>query len=449
MGRISCFLTAALCLTLASPALADDLYTVLELAMRNDPTLRQQEAQFRSRQTQVEQSRAALLPGVNINANTTRQTSGPPEIHSWADSQHNYGYRLNVNQAVLNLSNWYTFRGAREAERAQALTFAGQEQDLIIRVATAYFNILRAAESLTTSRQEEEAAQRQLERTRQREEVGLIAITEVYESQAAFDLSRNNTILAEDTLAARYEALQAITGQSHPNIHVLRDDFPIVGAEGDVETWTAEALESNLQLLAARYNVEAQTYNLKARRADHLPTIGFQGSYGNNVTGAGTSTEGFQRLGGEIQSSALTLTLNIPLYSGGAVSARRQAAEYDLLATQENVNLIRRQVTQDVRNAYRRVNTDALVVAQRQQAITSAQSALDAIEVGYEVGTRNIVDVLQARQQLFVAIRNYQDAKYNYVIDTLVLKQSTGVLTPQDILELNRWLVQQSASATP
>ena len=126
-----------------------------------------------------------------------------------------------------------------------------------------------------------------------------------------------------------------------------------------------------------------------------------------------------------------------------------RAAEYDLLAQQEAVSLTRRQTTQNVRNAFRRVNTDALVIAQRQQAITSARSALEAIEVGYEVGTRNIVDVLQARQQLFVALRNYSDARYNYVVDTLTLKQITGLLTPQDILELNEWLETESAAAAP
>src|SRR5690606_12959398 len=159
--------------------------------------------------------------------------------------------------------------------------------------------------------------QRQLERTRQREEVGLIAITEVYESQAAYDLSRNNTILAEDTLASRYEALQAITGQPHPNLSVLREDFPIVNADGSVESWTQEALNNTLQLLGARYNVAAQKNVVRARRSDHLPTISAQANYGHNVTGGGASAEGFQRTGGAIDSSALSLSISIPLYSGG------------------------------------------------------------------------------------------------------------------------------------
>ncbi|OGT74190.1 MAG: hypothetical protein A3H44_13790 [Gammaproteobacteria bacterium RIFCSPLOWO2_02_FULL_57_10] len=174
-----------------------------------------------------------------------------------------------------------------------------------------------------------------------------------------------------------------------------------------------------------------------------------QGAFNHNVSAAAQSADGSQRFSGAIDGTSLALSINIPLYSGGAVQARRRAAEYDVVAQQEALNLTRRQTTQDVRNAFRRVNTDALVIAQRQQAITSAQSALDAIEVGYEVGTRNIVDVLQARQQLFIALRNYSDAKYNYVMDTLLLKQITGLLTPQDIIDLNQWLEEEPVTAAP
>ncbi|MDP1932815.1 MAG: TolC family outer membrane protein [Gammaproteobacteria bacterium] len=450
MGRFTQRLGLLVCLSVGSaPALADDLLSILELAMNNDPTLRQAEAQYMSRHTQLDQGRAALLPSVALSGNTTRQTSGIPGEMSFRPGQNSHGYRLSLSQAVFNLSAWYAYQSAKQSDQAGAISFAAQEQNLIIRVATAYFDVLSAIDNLTTRRQEEEAAQRQFEQTRQREEVGLIAITEVYESQAAYDLARNNTILAEDALASGYEALEAITGQPHPNLEVLREDFPIVNADGTVESWTAQAMDSNLALAAARYNLEAQRFNLKARKADHLPTIALQAGFNHNVTAGSQSADGSQRFAGAIDGTSLALTINVPLYSGGGVQARRRAAEYDVVAQQEALSLTRRQTTQDVRNAFRRVNTDALVISQRQQAITSAQSALDAIEVGYEVGTRNIVDVLQARQQLFIALRNYSDAKYNYVIDTLLLKQITGLLTPQDIIDLNQWLEEQPATAAP
>ena len=450
MGRITQGLGLAICVSLgATPVMADDLVSILDLAMRNDPTLRQAEAQYESRHTLLDQGRAALLPSLALQGSTTRQTSGPAGEMSYKPGQNSHGYRLNLTQAIFNLTAWYTYEGAKLQDKASAIGFAAQEQDLIIRVASSYFNVLRALDDLETRRQEEESSQRQFEQTQQREEVGLIAITEVYESQAAYDLSRNNTIIAEDTLATAYEALEAITGQPHPNIDVLREDFPVVSVDGSVETWTQQALNSNLALIAARYNLEAQQENLKARKADHLPTISANAAFNHNVVGGGQSADGSVRGVGAIDGTSLALQINIPLFAGGGTSARRRAAEYDLLAQQEAVSLTRRQTTQNVRNAFRRVNTDALVIAQRQQAITSARSALEAIEVGYEVGTRNIVDVLQARQQLFVALRNYSDARYNYVVDTLTLKQITGLLTPQDILELNEWLETESANAAP
>ena len=136
----------------------------------------------------------------------------------------------------------------------------------------------------------------------------------------------------------------------------------------------------------------------------------------------------------------MALSINIPIYTGGAVSSRRRQAEQNLVAAQESLELTKRQLTQNVRNAYRRVNTDVLVIAQRQQSIDSAQLALDATELGAEVGTRNIVEVLRARENLFRALRQYADARFNYVLDILVLKQVAGILTPEDIIALNEWL---------
>ena len=150
--------------------------------------------------------------------------------------------------------------------------------------------------------------------------------------------------------------------------------------------------------------------------------------------------EGVQIGGGASDRTQLSLNLNIPLYSGGATSSRRRAAEYQVIAAQESLEFTKRQLTQNIRNSYRRVNTDVLVIAQRQQSIVSAQSALDATELGAQVGTRNIVEVLLARENLYRALRFYADARFDYVIDSLILKQVVGILTPQDVLDLNEWL---------
>jgi outer membrane protein len=350
---------------------------------------------------------------------------------------------LNLSQSIVNLSSWYSFQSARASDKAAAVNLAAEEQNLIMRVAGAYFDVLRALDTLETNIQEEEAALRTLDQTRQREEVGLVAITDVYDSLASYDLARNTTILQQDLLQSRYEALEAITGQPHPEVEVLREDFPIVEVDGSLIDWERQADSNNLFIAAAEYNLDASRKNLRARKSDHLPTIDLIGSFGHIVT-APIVSQGVQIGGGASDRTSFALNLNIPLYNGGALSSRRRAAEYSVIAAQESLELTRRQLTQNIRNAYRGVNTDVLVIAQRQQSITSAQSALDATELGAEVGTRNIVEVLLARENLFRALRSYADARYNYVIDTLVLKQVAGILTPQDVIDLNEWLQEAS-----
>lgn len=444
----------------SSSSYGDDLYSILEMALANDPSLGQAEASYRANRETVIQSRANLLPSFGVGGSTSRLTSGltdtlyrditdpvtglPTTIkladdHSFRPGINNHGWGVNLNQSIFNLANWYSFQSAKATDQAAAMNYAAQEQDLIMRVSAAYFDVLRAQDLRETNIQEEEAAQRSLDQTRQREAVGLVAITDVYDSQAAYDLARNTTILQDDFLRSRYEALEAITGEAHPEIDVLRDDFPIIQVDGSLAEWERQADNNNLAIAAAQFNVNASENNLKARRSDHLPTVSLSGNWGHSVT-APIVNEGVVVAGGASDRTSLALTLSIPLYNGGAISSRRRAAEYNVIAAQESLVLTQRQLTQNIRNAYRRVNTDVLVIAQRQQSIRSAQSALDATELGAEVGTRNIVEVLLARENLFRALRLYADARYNYVIDSLVLKQVAGILTPQDVIELNAWL---------
>ena len=237
--------------------------------------------------------------------------------------------------------------------------------------------------------------------------------------------------------------MEALTGQAHPNVDELREDFPIVEVEGNLLEWENQSDDNSLAVAAAEFNLTASRKNLSARKSEHLPTLDISAFYGHVVT-APIVNQGIEIGGGASDRSQLALNLSIPIYSGGATRSRRRAAEYQVIAAQESLEFTKRQLTQNIRNAYRRVNTDVLVIAQRQQSITSAQSALDATELGAEVGTRNIVEVLLARENLYRALRLYADARFDYVIDSLVLKQVSGILTPQDVLDLNEWLAEET-----
>ena len=446
----------------APVASADDLYSILQLALENDPTLKGAEASYRANRQNMVQSRAALLPSLGAGGSSSRLTSGPSDStyitdprtgetvriddHSFRPGINNHGWGVSLNQSLFNLANWYDFRSAQASDRAGLSNLAAQEQDLIMRTAAAYFDVLRALDTLETNEQEEEAALSSLQQTRQRQAVGLVAITDVYDSEAAYDLARNTTILQRDALQARYEALQAITGRPHPDLSLLREDFPIVEVEGELADWERQAEDSSLALAAAEFNLEASRKALLARQAGHLPTISFEGMLGHSVTQPIIS-QGIMVGGGASDRTSLSVSMNIPLFSSGAISARRRAAAFNMTAAAESLEFTRRQLTQNIRNAYRRVNTDVLVIAQRQQSITSARSRLQATELGAEVGTRNIVEVLLARENLYRALRQYDDARYNYVIDSLLLKQVAGILTPQDVIELNGWLHEPADAA--
>ncbi|MDP6651150.1 MAG: TolC family protein, partial [Gammaproteobacteria bacterium] len=259
MGRIAKFIGILFVGSLSSTlSYGDDLITILQLALDNDPTLKQAQASYRANRENIIQSRSALLPGFGIQGATTRQTSGPTnsiyanipdpltgevvrtrirDDHSFKPGLNTHNWGFGINQSVFNLTNWYSFQSAKATDKAAAVQLAGQEQELIMRVAVAYFDVLRALDLLDTNNQEEEAALRSLEQTQQREAVGLVAITDVYDSQAAYDLARNTTILQQDLLQSRYEALEAITGQPHPNVDVLREDFPIIEVDGSLNEW--------------------------------------------------------------------------------------------------------------------------------------------------------------------------------------------------------------------
>ncbi len=461
MGRIAKFIGILIVSSFSSTvSYGDDLVTILNLALENDPTLKQAQANYRANRETVIQSRSTLLPSFGIQASTTRLTSGPTDSryinipdpitgdlvrtrvaddHSFRPGINNHNWGIGLNQSLLNLSNWYNFQSAQSSDRAAAVNLAAQEQDLIMRVSIAYFDVLRAQELLETNLQEEEAALTSLQQTQQREAVGLVAITDVYDAQAAYDLARNTTILQRDLLQARFEALEALTGQPHPNVDELQEDFPIVEVDGSLLNWENQADNNNLAVAAAEFTLDASRKTLRARKSEHLPTLDVSGFYGHIVT-APIVNQGIQIGGGASDRSQIALNLTIPIYSGGATSSRRRAAEYQVIAAQESLEFTKRQLTQNIRNAYRRVNTDVLVIAQRQQSIVSAQSALDATELGAEVGTRNIVEVLLARENLYRALRLYADARFDYVIDSLILKQVAGILTPQDVLDLNDWL---------
>jgi outer membrane protein len=438
----SCVTAVLLALPINS-ARADDLAGIFDLAVNNDPEIRQARANFNAAHTTVDQGRSFLLPRVTLNGSTSRDTAGPAvdtafgSAHSFENGFNTKGYSLNISQALLNFEAWYAFQSAKQTDLQAATNLAQAEQQLILKVATAYFNVLRSQDNLASFRAEEDAASRVLEQTRERFEVGLIPITDVYDSQANADLARVNRLVEENNLNQALEALEAITGRAHSDLESLSTEFPIESlAPETLEDWVNLAMGNNLAIKAAEHDFEAKKEDARSARAAMFPTLEINAGYGWNQ-----SANQFSFFPG-IASERTNITLNFtyPLFAGGLNAARKRQAYYTRDASEEALLKTERDSTQSTRNSYRSVETDVLAVQARAQAIVSAESALEATEVGAEVGTRNVVDVVLAQRTLFQARRDYANARYNYVINTLNLKQAAGILNPQDIIDLNNWL---------
>ena len=444
----SAFIIALLALVLAlaaNPAHATNLMDVYQAAQSNDPVTGAARAGFDASKEAVPQARSALLPSLNASANTTwteREFPGgrfadptsPLFGQPLPDQNFNEnGWNAQLSQPILDMSSWFTLSSARANVRAAGHDLASTEQQLIVRVVQAYLNVLRAQDRLDTTTAEEAAVKRQLEQVQQRFEVGLVAITDVLESQAAYDSAVVRRIQADGDHDIFFETLSTLSGQSYDALERLAETLPVVNPNPmDEQEWVDTALLENLGIKTAMEQLSAARRQVRARKSGHLPTIDATITQVHSVTGApnffGADTT---------DQTVYGLQFNLPLYNGGIVRSRAKEAKALERQAQELLLNQQRTVTRDTRNLYQAVATDVVRVKARLKAIASSQSALEATETGYEVGTRNIVDVLQAQQRLFSSQFDYADSRYNYVIDLMLLKQAAGTLVTEDLEELN------------
>ena len=421
---------------LSSGAFAGNLSEIYELSVANDPELAAAQARYLSRKEVVSLSRSQLLPQIGLRAQTSDNRRDFPLNSTSTTSYFNEnGWSGFLTQPVFKLESWYQLQRSKNLRSEAQAKFSSEQQALIVRVAEIYFRILEREAALSASAAKREAVKRQLEQVQQRFDVGLVAITDVLESKAAFDSSTVSVIEDEGAQSNSFEPLVRLTGRSFEFVYGLSDQFPVKSPEPNNEDeWVAEALKNNYTVKAKEALVIAGERSLKAAKSKHLPTIDAQVSYSHNESG-GTSF-----LGQEVDQQTATLNLSMPIFQGGAVRSGVRTAKYDLEAARKILDLTRRQVVENTRSLFRLVKTDVARVSAGKRGIESSESALEATLTGYEVGTRNIVDVLNAQRNLFLSQFQYASARYRYVLNTLRLKQTVGVLAPEDIYNLDEFL---------
>ncbi len=424
---------------ISTTAQALDLLEVYKLAQDSDPVLREAWQNLQSVRETKPQARALLLPNVGVsgrvNENRRDVTSSPVPGGEIVDTFSTGSLSISLLQPLYNRSYWIQLEQADSVIAQAEAQYAAAQQELMARSIEAYFNVLAAQDDLDVAKAQMKANQRQLDQAKQRFEVGLIAITDVHESQAAFDGSRATVIDTENKVDNAWEALFVIIGPNPGRLAKLGEKIPLTPpTPANLHEWATAALEQNFSIIAARNSVEAQRKTIEIQRSGHYPTLDLVGSYGLDNSNA--------QFGVHANTGIIGLQLNLPLYQGGAVTSRTTQARYTYQAARESLDTLRRSVNQQVRNAYRGVITSISQVEALKATTISADSALESTQAGYDVGTRTLVDVLTVQSNKFNARRNYLASRYAYIINGLLLKQAASSLSEEDLQKVNAWLVQ-------
>lgn len=436
LKKISCLSqvisTLALVSILNQPASAENLTEVYDLALNNDPVLLSSVAQQKAGKTLKMQALSVLLPQISGN-----YTSSEREVRGTEQSFDTEFYQVSVSQNLFNLAAYYGLKQANANIDQSDLSLITAQQDLIVRVSESYFNVLRGADNLASAKAEERAIARQLEQTQQRYEVGLIAITAVHEAQAAYDLAVANRLTFEIQLGVAKEELTSITGKQHGPLHILSDKFPIAKPSPESpDEWEALAKTHNTSIKTAKAVLDVANQNKRVKTSGFLPVITGFATYKDDRSDSvvqGSSVDGFE-------TTDVGFQIDLPIFTGGKTYSERKQAGYERVARQADLVNTQRQVSREVRSSYLTTLTDSTRVNAQKRAVISAQSALDATKAGYDNGTRNIVDLLDAQKDLYNAERDYSNSRYDYIINSLNLKRIAGVITQDDVNNINKWL---------
>lgn len=443
--------------TLVAPCAAEtlDLIGAYELARRNDPQLSAAQNRALSIEEGIAQSRAALLPNIAGTAGRDRtqgdgtspqfdpQTGQLISTSFDVDTESNT-YAIRLRQSVFDWANYTRLRGSKALAAQGEAQYQQAEDALYVRVAEAYFNVLTSEDSLAFANAEATALGRQFDQAQQRFDVGLAAITDVSEAQSQRDAATAAVVLAENALEDAEEALTEIIGAPVTRIKALREQLPLQPPEPpELEAWVSNARKQNPEIIAQQFAVGAAEANIDTARAGHLPTLDLTADYVDNTSSGNRG--GFFSTNSESTSAngTLGLQLTVPIYSGGLVSANARRAVHDRDAARDVLEQTERAVVRQTRFSYRAIAGGVSEIEARRQAVRSATSALEAVQAGYEVGTRTIVDLLIAQRQLFQAQRDYSQARHNYIVNGLRLKQNAGDIQRADVVAVNALLTDE------
>ncbi len=420
-------------------AQAADLLEIFHAAQSNDPVFAAARATLEAGQEKLPQGRSMLMPSITFSANTTMNGQNvtypvyPLSFLSGSYSYNSNGYGLTLVQPLFRQQNWLAYTES-ELQVAQAgMQFKIAEQDLIVRVAQAYFDVLIAQDSVGLAEAQETAISEQLEQAKRNFEVGSATITDTLEAQARYDLTGAQLIAAQNDLEIKRSALQQLINAAPKALNPLGKQFKLETPQpADMGKWLDAAQSSNLQIAIAQASAQIAEKEVARNRGGHYPTVDLVANYSNNSMGGSMANETTAR--------SIGVQLNLPLFEGGLVNSRSREAEANRERARQEMESARRNADQQTRQAYLGVASGIAQVKALQQALASSESMLEASKLGHEVGVRTNLDVLNAQQQLYSTRRDLYQAQYNYLISELRLKQAVGSLGEEDLSRVNQAL---------
>ena len=344
-----------------------------------------------------------------------------------------------MSQAIYRRSNWINSDISEKQATQTDVAYNYEKQSLIVRTSDAYFSVLAAKDTLEYVNANLDALKRQLDETQQRYNAGMTAITDVHEAKAAYDLASADVITAENNLTNSYESLRQLTGSEHKQLDLLDTKrFTPVTLGENSDSWMKLAEENNLQLHQQRIAKDIAKQQIDLAQTGNDPTLDLGANLGSEYTDYKNS--GTRYDDGTLNSGNIGFQFNLPLYTGGAVDSRVKQAQFNYVSASEALEKSHRSIQADLYRNYNDVNAAIGTVRAYQQSVISAESALTATRAGYEVGTRTIVDLLDATRNLYSAKQQLSAARYNYILKRLQLKQIAGNLQEQDLVEVNSGL---------
>jgi outer membrane protein len=427
----------------SSNAQADDLLSVYQQALLNDPVVLKAQAQFAIVKEDIEQARSVLLPQLSAKAgysDSEREQFQSGQVVAYGST--GLDYSANLSMQLYHHDSWLRLDNAEKTAHQSDLTYQVAKQDLITRVTQSYFDLLGAKDDLEFAKAEKQAIARQLEQTKQRYSVGLTAITDVHEAQAQYDNAVTEEIRAENSIYQAEEALRVITNAYPKNISVLNTDrfSTSTPVPNSADEWQVIAEAKNINLIASKVGIDIAKDTINIARSGHYPTLDFGAQYTGNDSESQINSLASVNAP-ELNSYSVGITLNVPIYSGGKIESSVRKAQSNFVLASQDLLLTHRNVVRNTRNAYNTVIAGVSAIKALEQSVLSAQKALEATEAGFEVGTRTIVDVLDSTRNLFNAKRNLSSNRYGYIQNVLLLKYAAGTITEKDISAINSGLI--------